>query len=64
MWNYIKYGTNDQKEMWLLRYGLTFEDIEIIKPHVESIDMVGIKFFDSIYTLSAEELACVHRYLP
>lgn len=64
MWNYIKYGTNDQKEIWLLRYGLTFEDIEIIKPHVENIDRSGIKFFDSIYTLSADELACVHRYLP
>ena len=64
MWNYIKYGTNDQKEIWLLRYGLTFEDIEIIKPHVKSIDREGIKFLDSIYTLSVDELACVYRYLP
>lgn len=64
MCNYIKYGTDNQKEIWLIRYGLTFEDIEIVGKYIKSIDETGIVFDDSIYELQEEQLSCVQRFLP
>lgn len=37
MANYIKYGTIDEKEIMLLRYGFDFETIDWLKEKVESI---------------------------
>ena len=28
MANFVKYGTDNEKEIWLLKYGFSFEDIE------------------------------------
>ena len=28
--NFIKFGTNDETEIWLLKYGFSFEEIEKI----------------------------------
>jgi len=64
MCNYIKYGTDNQKDIWLIRYGLTFEDIEIVGKHIKSIDEKGIVFDDSIFELNEEQLSCVQRFLP
>ena len=44
MANYIKYGTNENKEIWLLRYGFEFEDFDWLYDIVEEIDERGIKF--------------------
>ena len=44
MSNYIKYGTNDNTEIWLMKYGFDFEDIEWIKQYVENIDENEIVF--------------------
>lgn len=46
--NYIKYGTDEDDEIWLLRYGFSFEDIGDIKAHVASINEDGIVFHPSI----------------
>lgn len=61
--NYIRYGTNDETEIWLLRYGFSFEDIEWIKPHVESVDEQKIVFLHSITELDDEQREAVERYL-
>ncbi len=48
MSNYIKYGTNDEIEIWLLKYGFTFDEIEWILPHVDNISEAEIIFKKSI----------------
>lgn len=46
--NYIKYGTDESAEIWLLRYGFSFEEIGEIKEHVAGIDENGIVFYRSV----------------
>lgn len=41
---YFKYGTIDEREIWMIRYGLTFEDIEWASQYIEEIDETEIKF--------------------
>jgi len=61
--NYIRYGTNDSAEIWLLKYGFGFEDIEWVKEYVESIDNSRIFFKKTIYDLPAERISVIKRYL-
>lgn len=46
--NYITYGTNNQTEIWLLKYGFTFDEIEWILPFIENINEQEIIFKESI----------------
>jgi hypothetical protein len=63
--NYFRYGSRDPLEIMLLRYGFSFEDLEIIRDHVQSIDEDGIAFKDSIFELSGHTvMELVTRYLP
>lgn len=61
--NYIKYGTNDELEIWLLRYGYGFEEIEWIKKYVISIDEYKIVFSDEISQLPESKYELIERYL-
>jgi hypothetical protein len=63
--NYIRYGTNDLIEIWLLRYGFTFEDIEWLKPYILEIDENEIKFKDNISEVFEDslKLKSIERYL-
>ena len=61
--NYIRYGTNNEKEIWLLKYGFSFEDIEWLKLYVERIDQKQITFKNDVFNLSAEKLDVIERYL-
>lgn len=63
MMKYIKYGTIDPTEIWLLRYGFAFEDITWIKPTVLSIDERQIIFNESVDTLGEDKLSVIHRYM-
>lgn len=63
MAQYFKYGTDNKDEIWMLRYGLSFEDIEILKPYIVSIGQEEIVFTADIKNLSAEQLKPVERYL-
>lgn len=63
MKNFIRYGTNDEIEIWLLRYGFGFEDIDWLKNHIDSIDENGIVFKTSINELSEERYDAIHRYV-
>ena len=63
--NYIKYGTNDGMEIWLLRYGFSFEEIEWLKPYIEAIDENEIKFKESVSEIfeDKKKLESIKRYL-
>lgn len=61
--NYLRYGTDDSREIWLLRYGFGFDDIEWIIPHLYRIDETGIQFLETIRDLSDEKKEVIHRYL-
>lgn len=61
--NYIKYGTNDATEIWLLRYGFSFEEIEWISEYVDSVDAESIVFKDSISELDEKEMMVIERFL-
>ena len=61
--NYIRYGTNDQKEIWLIRYGFAFDEIDWIKAHVVSIDEGEIIFKDDIRSVDEKKFSVVERFL-
>lgn len=63
MCKYIRYATIDDDEIWLLRYGFSFEEIEWIKPRVRSIDETRIVFGD-LTDLDEDQLAVINRYIP
>lgn len=59
----IKYGTEDPTEIWMLRYGFSFEEIEWLKPHVDSIDQREIKFNESIENLSDAQKSIISKFI-
>lgn len=63
MVNYLKYGTDNDKEIMLLRYGFEFEDIERIKNHVETISECEIVFYPTIMLLDERQQKIIARYL-
>lgn len=63
MAKYIRYSTTDDKEIWLIRYGYDFEDIEWIKPHIKKIDEKCIEFNDTIEILEEEQLLKISKYI-
>ncbi|MFI3242481.1 MAG: DEAD/DEAH box helicase [Alphaproteobacteria bacterium] len=63
MKNYIKYGTNDESEIWLQKYGYSFEDVDWIKKHVRSISKDEIIFAETISNLSKEKLEKIKKYI-
>ena len=62
--NDIKYGTIDPQKIWMLRYGMTFEDIELLGKYILQIDEKGITLDDRIKTLSEDQLYSIKRFLP
>ncbi len=64
MVKYLRYGTNDDTEILLIRYGFTFDDIELVMKYVMSINEEGIVFKDSIKSLRELPVyALIERYL-
>lgn len=63
--NYIAYGTDDEMEIWLQKYGFEFEDIEWLKPCIDSISEEEIVFNNHISTEieDEEKYEVVKRYL-
>lgn len=64
MAKYMKFGTADEKEIWMLRYGFDFEDIEWLNKCIDTIDESGISFNDQVYSLSEEQIQRVQQFLP
>lgn len=63
--NYIKYGTNEEMEIWLLKYGFTFEEIQLMKEHIKAVDDARIVFKDSIEQFAEEnpQIKLLKRYI-
>jgi len=61
---FVKYGTDNEKEIWMLRYGLTFEDIEWAKDCIESINQETIEFNNNIQKLESEKIDTIKRFIP
>ncbi|ENM5732135.1 DEAD/DEAH box helicase [Vibrio mimicus] len=61
--NYLRYGTNDEKEIWLIKYGFSFEDISWLKNYVRDVDSRKITFEESISSLSIDQNQLIHRYI-
>lgn len=45
---YVKYGTDNENEIWMLRYGLSFEDIEWANNCIDRINQEEIVFNDRV----------------
>ena len=52
--NLLKYGSDNEKEIMLFRYGFVEEEIELVNNCVESIDENEIKFNNNIESLSED----------
>ena len=63
MSNFVKYGTDDETEIWLLKYGFSFEDIEWIIKCINKIDEQEIVFNENIETLNEFQLSLIERFL-
>lgn len=62
--NYFRYGTNEDVEIWLMRYGFSIEEAELIKTHVLSIDEDEILFSPNIHDPQNRVIEkMVERYL-
>jgi len=63
--NYIKYGTNNETEIWLIKYGFSFDEIEKLIEHIEKIDETEIIFKDSVneFIEDPDNLKLIERYL-
>ncbi|RGU56063.1 DEAD/DEAH box helicase [Paraprevotella clara] len=61
--NYIKYGTNDNQEIWLLKYGVMFEDMTILKPHITSINQNELIVNQTFYQLPEDKRRAVERFV-
>lgn len=60
---YLKYGTINEKEILMLRYGFSFDTIEWLKDYIEKIDEEEI-IFSNINNLDQNQLKEIDRYLP
>lgn len=59
----VRFGTFNEKHIWMLRYGMSFEDIENLEGCIDTIDESGIKFNESIDHVDAESRYIVERYI-
>ena len=60
---FIKFGTDNERHIMLLRYGLTFEDIEVLDEHILSVSVEKIIFKESIYQLQPNQILAIVRYI-
>ncbi|EFK33654.1 ski2-like helicase [Chryseobacterium gleum] len=63
--NYLKYGTNNETEIWLIKYGFSFDEIEEVIKYVEKIDETEIIFKSTIteFIENPDNFKMVARYL-
>lgn len=59
---YFKYGTDKEQEIWLLRYGFNFEEIDWVAPCVERVGEDEIVFNDKIADLTEEQLDIIKPF--
>ncbi|MGK6344268.1 helicase-related protein [Chryseobacterium sp. DT-3] len=59
---YIKYGTDNERHILLLRYGLTFEDILTLDEHILDVSEEEIIVKNTIYELPEKQVEPLRRY--
>ena len=59
----LRYGTDNSRHIWMIRYGMEFEDIEKLDAHIRSIDANGIDFYDSINKKKKKDKEVIKRYM-
>lgn len=59
----VKYGTFNEKYIWMLRYGISFENIDILAPCIETIDEGGIAVNEHFYNLSEKYKESISRFI-
>ncbi|MBL7880352.1 MAG: helicase, partial [Chryseobacterium gambrini] len=60
---FIKYGTDSDRHILMLRYGLTFEDIEILDSYIKHISTEEIIFDENVFNLEDKFLEPIKRYI-
>ena len=63
MMNLIRYGTSDETEIWLLKYGFSMDDMEWLVPCIESINEECIVFNSKIDNLNDTQKESISRYI-
>ncbi|SHN70033.1 DEAD/DEAH box helicase [Desulfovibrio litoralis] len=61
--NYVRYGTDDPIEIWLLRYGFSFEDLKWLHEVVDNVDSTQIYFNQGVNSIAQEKYALIERFL-
>jgi ATP-dependent RNA helicase DOB1 len=59
----IKFGTDNERFIWMLRYGMSFEDIDILDEHIEDIGEEAIVFRASINNVATDDKGAVKRFI-
>lgn len=59
----VKYGTVNEKQIWMLRYGFTFEDIEWLEPYIVNISQEEVIFNREINKLPLEKMDIIKRFV-
>lgn len=60
----LRYGTNDSRNILLMRYGFPPEDVPVIAPYIESISEFNIEFKDSVEDAPQYIKHMIEWYLP
>ncbi|MDP1870652.1 MAG: DEAD/DEAH box helicase [Gallionella sp.] len=60
----LRYGTNDTRNILLMRYGFTPEDVPSIAPYIESISELNIVFKDNVKDAPQYIKQMIEWYLP
>lgn len=59
----FKYGTTNERHIMMMRYGLTFEDIENLEEYIIDIDQNQIAINPRVMELPEEKRKCLERYM-
>ena len=59
----IKYGTSNEKEIYMMRYGLSLDDISLLEPYILSIDTEGINVSTDYYDLPMDVRKPLERFV-
>jgi superfamily II DNA/RNA helicase len=60
---YLRFGTDNERYIWMLRYGMSFEDIELLDNHIESISSEEIVFKSSISSVPDDLKLIIERFI-
>jgi len=60
----LRYGTNDSRNVLLMRYGFPPEDVPAIAPYIESISELNIEFKDAVEDAPQYIKHMIEWYLP